>query len=99
MLSKEPPVVADSEAPVCCIEGVKGLTGLVGAVGVLWTLKSDRDAISLSSSRVADVAEGFTGPAEDESHFGDLSSLFVVGNWAKISSVMLNCVALSSCSK
>lgn len=27
---------------------------------VLWTLKSDRDAISLSSSKVADVAEGFT---------------------------------------
>lgn len=26
---------------------------------VLWTLKSDRDAISLSSSNVADVAEGF----------------------------------------
>ena len=28
---------------------------------VLWTLKSDREAISLSSSRVAEVAEGFTG--------------------------------------
>lgn len=26
---------------------------------VLWTLKSDRDAISLSNSNVADVAEGF----------------------------------------
>lgn len=29
------------------------------ALTVLWTLKSDREAISLSSSSVADVAEGF----------------------------------------
>lgn len=28
------------------------------ALTLLWTLKSDRDAISLSSSRVADVADG-----------------------------------------
>lgn len=28
------------------------------ALTVLWTLKSDRDAINLSSSRVADVADG-----------------------------------------
>lgn len=96
MLSKEPPEVAWGGATACCC-GVG--TGLTGVVGVLWTLKSDRDAISLSSSRVADVAEGFTGPAEDASHFVDLSSFLVVGNWAKISSVMLNCVALSSCSK
>lgn len=35
--------------------------GRVGAaLTVLWTLKSDRDAISLSSSRVADVADGLT---------------------------------------
>lgn len=29
------------------------------ALTVLWTLKSDREAISLSSSSVADVADGF----------------------------------------
>lgn len=29
------------------------------ALTVLWTLKSDREAISLSNSSVADVADGF----------------------------------------
>ena len=32
---------------------------VVWTLTVLWTLKSDREAISLSSSSVADVAEGF----------------------------------------
>lgn len=31
----------------------------VWTLTVLWTLKSDREAISLSNSSVADVAEGF----------------------------------------
>lgn len=77
-------------------------TGLTGAAGVLWTLKSDREAISLSSSSVADVAEGFA-ELEDEvaalSLILSLSSFLEDGNWARISSVMLNWVALSSCSR
>lgn len=32
---------------------------VVRTLTVLWTLKSDREAISLSNSSVADVAEGF----------------------------------------
>lgn len=34
-------------------------SGQVWTLTVLWTLKSDSEAMSLSSSSVADVAEGF----------------------------------------
>lgn len=77
MLSNEPPEDAGGGEAVCCGEDA---TGLTGAAGVLWTLKSDRDAISLSSSKVADVAEGFTEPVEDGPDFEDLSSFLVLGN-------------------
>lgn len=39
-----------------------------GTLTVLWTLKSDREAISLSSSSVADVAEGLA-ELEYKNHF------------------------------
>lgn len=66
MLSNEPPEDAEGGEAVCCDEDA---TGPTGAAGVLWTLKSDRDAISLSSSKVADVAEGFADPVEDGPDF------------------------------
>lgn len=67
MLSSEPPDEGCGGTAGCC-DAVTA--GVMGAAGVLWTLKSDRDAISLSSSSVADVAEGF---AELEEEVGALS--------------------------
>lgn len=74
MLSNEPPEDAGGEEVVCCGEDA------TGTVGVLWTLKSDKDAISLSSSNVADVAEGFAEQVEDGPDFEDFSSFLVLGN-------------------
>lgn len=73
MLSNEPPEDAGGREAVCCGDATV-------TAGVLWTLKSDRDAISLSSSNVADVAEGFAEQVEDGPDFEDLSSFLVLGN-------------------
>lgn len=97
MLSSEPPDEGCGGADGCC-GAVTG--GLKGTAGVLWTLKSDSEAMSLSSSSVADVADGFAELEEEVVALSFiLSSFFEEGNWARISSVMLNCVALSSCSR
>lgn len=99
MLSNEPPDVACGGVVGCCGAVT---TGLTGAAGVLWTLKSDSEAISLSSSSVAEVAEGFAELEEEVVPLSltlSLSSFFVEGNWARISSVMLNWVAFSSCNR
>lgn len=81
-----------------------GTAGWVGpeAGRWFWTRKSESEAISLSSSRVAEVAEGFgrTGvglggglglflSSEGSSFFSPADSL-LDGNWDIISSVMLN---------
>lgn len=100
MLSSEPPDEGCGRVADCCCGAVT--TGVTGAAGVLWTLKSDREAISLSSSSVADVAEGFAKLEEEVvalSLILSLSSFLEEGNWAKISSVILNWVALSSCNR
>lgn len=99
MLSNEPPDEACGGGVGCCGAVT---TGVTGAAGVLCTLKSDREAMSLSSSSVADVAEGFAELEEVDiilSFILSLSSFLEDGNWARISSVMLNCVALSSCNR
>lgn len=56
MLSSEPPDEGCGGTAGCCGAVT---TGVTGTAGVLWTLKSESEAISLSSSSVADVAEGF----------------------------------------
>lgn len=90
--------------------GAGGGDTVAGAAAgrLLWTRKSDREAISLSSSKVADVADGFAVAADRDkeppsAESSDLSlpfsplGLLLDGNWDIISSVMLNWVALSSC--
>lgn len=46
---------------------------------MLWTLKSDRDAISLSSSSVADVADGFA-ELEPKTQFKCLNKHTILGD-------------------
>lgn len=108
MLSSEPPgEVCGGAAGCCCCGGVAGRCGAMTAwmtcgAGVVWTLKSDSEAISLSSSMVAEVAEGLEQLEEEVGALSltlSLSSFLEEGNWARISSVMLNWVALSSCSR